>query len=313
MAVDSFSHSSPDVLNDLDPLSRALIDLSVKRGMSDAEIADIVGTDADAVFENRVALLRSLAEQVAPDAVDAEVPELEAAVADRLYHAPDAPAVEDAPENESDLADAEGTAVEAFEDDRDITEIQSDEPVAAVEPAATPAAATPATAPADTERKRRSPLAILLPLLILAALAAAVVLIASGGDSDDSPQPPAGQERPSAPADDRPAGDAPQRVRLSALGSGDASGTASLDGSRLRLRVTGLPPAEDAAYEVWLYDSVIDARSIGRVGADGTLRAELPEGARDFRSLDVSREPADGNRNHSGQSVLRVPLEKLGR
>ncbi len=43
MAVDSFSDSSSEVLNDLDPLSRAILDLSLKRGMSDAEIGEILG------------------------------------------------------------------------------------------------------------------------------------------------------------------------------------------------------------------------------------------------------------------------------
>jgi hypothetical protein len=276
MAVDSFSQPSSNALDDLDPLSRALLDLSVKRGMSDEEIAGILGTDSDSVLENRVALLRSLAEQVAPESADADLPELQAAVADRLYGDPE-PEIQ-APE-------------EPVAYDEPV------EPAASVEPQ--PMAAAPAS-------KRRSPFAVLLPLLILVALVAGIVLIASGG-GDDSGEP-AG-ERPESSAPDQPAKAEPQRARLTALGGGNARGTATVDGNRLRLRVTGLP--KDGRYQVWLYDSIIDARSLGRLSADGTLRATLPANAGEFKYVDVSREPADANPNHSGQSVLRVPTREL--
>ena len=85
MPADSSPYSSEDVLNDLDPLSRALLDLSIQKGMDDAEIAEVLGTDRDSVFEVRVGLLRKLAARVAPDYEDAELPELEAVVAERLY------------------------------------------------------------------------------------------------------------------------------------------------------------------------------------------------------------------------------------
>ncbi len=38
------------------------------------------------------------------------------------------------------------------------------------------------------------------------------------------------------------------------------------------------------------------------------MSARLPANFRRYRFIDVSREPADGNPNHSGQSVLRVPV-----
>ena len=284
MAVDSFSQSSPEALNDLDPLSRALIELSVKRGMGDEEIAEILGTDADSVREDRIGLLRSLAQQVAPEAVDADLPELEAAVASRLYGEEEAVGEEPV---------AEEPATEEPVDDRP-TGVHT-----VVEPE--PQAPTFAEL-TERERKRPSPLAVLLPLVILAALVGVIVLISGGDDSDDSPAPATQQ-----PADS--GADKPQRVRLEGLGGSRARGTATVDGNRLRLRITGLP--KGAAYEVWLYDSVIDARSLGRLNANGALRAKLPANARGFKSLDVSREPADGNANHSGQSVLRVPVEKL--
>jgi hypothetical protein len=67
-------------------------------------------------------------------------------------------------------------------------------------------------------------------------------------------------------------------------------------------------------YQVWLYDSVLDARSLG--AATGTkieLDLKLPRNATHYRYVDVSLEPKDGNPNHSGRSVLRVPVAKLSR
>ena len=44
---------------------------------------------------------------------------------------------------------------------------------------------------------------------------------------------------------------------------------------------------------------------------DATVSAKLAAAPAGYRYLDVSLEPADGNPNHSGQSVLRVPLRSL--
>jgi len=88
-------------------------------------------------------------------------------------------------------------------------------------------------------------------------------------------------------------------------------GEASLAGRRLRLKVSGLPRLEEP-YEVWLYNSLTDAVPLGRkVASRFTLEARLPAAARGYRFVDVSREPTDGNPNHSGASVLRAPLGSL--
>ena len=42
-------------------------------------------------------------------------------------------------------------------------------------------------------------------------------------------------------------------------------------------------------------------------GSGAALHGPLPKGFQRYRFIDVSREPADGNPNHSGDSVLRVP------
>jgi hypothetical protein len=99
-------------------------------------------------------------------------------------------------------------------------------------------------------------------------------------------------------------------------GATGATGTAALTegGKRLQVDVSGLPNPHGGAYQVWLYDSVIDAVSLVQVrGTKLTLDLKLPRTASHYRYLDISLEPADGNPNHSGQSVLRVPLAKLSR
>ena len=283
MAVDSFSHSSDDVLQDLDALSRALLDLSLGRGMEDAEIADVLGTDEVSVLEVRVGLLRATAEKIAPEHVDDEVHVLQSLMADRLYGDPDGEAEEIA-------------ALEA----------------AVPEPAPKPApAAVRASRPAERPR-RRSPLLFLLPLLLVVAVIGLVVILAGSGDDDGGNsraprQSPAtaskpGAAQPKAAASPRPTS---KRARLTAV-EGGASGTATLTGDRLKLKLHGLPAAQGGTYTVWLYNSIIDARSLG-----SPKSAKLPAGASRYRYLDVSLEPADGNRNHSGRSVLRVPLKKL--
>src|SRR5207249_2169207 len=117
-----------------------------------------------------------------------------------------------------------------------------------------------------------------------------------------NPAAPASKPKPAAK------GGAPLRAFAA---SSAAKGTARLKGRRLTLTVSGLArPA--GSYEVWLYNDQIDAVPVTsfRSGA-GTVNAKLPRSPSGYRYLDVSLEPADGNPNHSGQSVLRVPLRSL--
>jgi len=188
------------------------------------------------------------------------------------------------------------------------------------------------------ERERRSRLPLLLALLAVAAIALVVVLASSGGGDDGQPTS-AGSDgsagsasKPSKPAKgSRPASGkakgkpsrsapkpptaAPREVALVPLApAGGATGSAALTGGgkRLRLDVSGLPDPQGGAYQVWLYDSVID--SVSLVKASDTklsLGLKLPANASHYRYVDISREPADGNPNHSGESVLRVQLAKL--
>ena len=80
---------------------------------------------------------------------------------------------------------------------------------------------------------------------------------------------------------------------------------------RLELDVRGLPRPR-GAYGVWLYSSVTQAEQLGRFPTgEIELDAPLPRSAERYDEVDVSVEPDDGNDNHSGASILRVPLARL--
>lgn len=98
-------------------------------------------------------------------------------------------------------------------------------------------------------------------------------------------------------------------VELSALDPGYAPAEARLvgdDGARVvQVALDGLPAA-DGFHEVWLLGAT-DGRlvSLGPVRPDGTY--VVPDGVDlvQVPTLDVSREPDDGDPTHSGDSVLR--------
>jgi hypothetical protein len=279
----------------LDPASRALLDLSLRRGMRPEEIGELLGTDPESVVVARETALEQLATELEMD----DVSELDH-VRTRLAELP---------------ADAwTGTAATTNGHE--------------------PAAQRPKLAVASEDKERRPPqpserrsrLPLLLALLAAAAIALVVVLASSGGDDSTksagggtpTPQPkPAkpGSKPKSTASKPKPTKPAARKVTLAPVGAAaGATGAAALTngGKRLRIDVSGLPDPHGGTYQVWLYDSVIDAVSLVSVkGTKLALDLKLPANASHYRYVDISREPADGNPNHSGESVLRVPLSKL--
>lgn len=87
-------------------------------------------------------------------------------------------------------------------------------------------------------------------------------------------------------------------------------------GQRQLIVQAQLPANKDReAYEVWLYNSQGDARSLGAQVTDrqGAFQGAgpLPENFERFRFIDVSREKVDQERGHSGDSVLRGRIDQI--
>jgi Anti-sigma-K factor rskA len=260
---ESFSQA----LDQLDPGSRALLDLSLHRGMEDREIAELLGSDPDYVSSSREAAIAQIAEDLGLHGDGDEVRSALAEMGEEAWR-PRLP--------------------------------EDDEP-AAVE-------ATPAVAEAPERPKRSQRRLTLFVLLVVAAVAAAVIAAGSGSKSSTSKNVAAPAPKPAATPKPQATPGAPV-APLSA--ASHAKGTAHLEGRSLTLTISGLPkPA--GTYEVWLYNNEIDAVPVTSFSSgSATVHAKLPVSPAGYRYLDVSLEPADGNPNHSGQSVLRAPLRSL--
>jgi hypothetical protein len=346
-------------VRDLDRVDRALLSLTVRRGVPDEVVAEITRTDPADVARRRAAAIVRLAaaigcppegvaadlaalpaeawqERGAPGAQAAEatrVRAVPAAATTRVLEVPEAGADEQpgslaAPPAEPD-APAAPVPAQLPE-----PEPEPPAPAAAEQPAAPPEPAAPM--PAEPPDRRRSPLAwVALAALSLAAVLA-VVALASGGGSGEEARPAAnpGERRPAADAGDRPPARKPAGARAApprrapaarrarfervSVGARGARGTIELRGDRLHVELRGLPPLRRGErYEVWLYDSVMRARSLATARGSGGRRppgigftALAPPRRARWDAVDVSREPRDGNPNHSGASVVRARLPR---
>jgi hypothetical protein len=112
------------------------------------------------------------------------------------------------------------------------------------------------------------------------------------------------------------------QIPMQPLGGSKAQGIAYLvsQGSQkfvvVQAQVPPLPNSQKvAAYEVWLYNSNGDARSLGAqyTNRQGILqgRAPLPADYQKFKAIDISREIFDKNTGHSNNSVLRGAFATL--
>jgi anti-sigma-K factor RskA len=86
--------------------------------------------------------------------------------------------------------------------------------------------------------------------------------------------------------------------------------------NQILVSAVGLKPStQKQAYQVWLYNSQSDAKSLGFATASpqGQLSggATLPSNYRRFKFIDISLEPVDRNAAHSGNSVMRGVLQLL--
>jgi len=256
----------------LDPGSRALLDLSLRRGVSDVEIALLLGTDPSDIARRRTVLLERIAADLgvtgsaARRRLDDDLREALASGERRGAARPSAPAPDESPS-----ADTRP-------------------PV-------------PEEAVAGARAERPGVAAALLAVTVAGVLVLVLLFLAQR--PRDQPDAPGG----------RSAG--PRAIALRPLGvrSGSASGTARIVGRgespRLELSLRGLP-RRGGTLEVWLYSSQIVARPLARAeSGTSTVRVRLPPGFERFRFVDLSTEPPDGNDNHSGESILRAPIDAL--
>jgi hypothetical protein len=173
-----------------------------------------------------------------------------------------------------------------------------------------PPHAPPPAAGREPDRRRRRPMAAIVVIAIGALLGGFIGLLLFGGDSEDGGDSATPAASAPAPAP------TPASVDLKPVLAGfTGRGTARIEGSgadaRLIMSLRDLPPREEA-YAVWLYNALTDAVMIDRVvGTRLDVDKVLPADPADYKFIDVSREPIDDNPNHSGSSVLRVPVEDL--
>ena len=143
---------------------------------------------------------------------------------------------------------------------------------------------------------------------VLAVILVAVLLwplgVLTGGDDDEG-----GSERASA-----------GNSQEASTASGTAAGVAVIaqqdDKRQVVVQAANLPATKEGqAYEVWLYNSPQDAKSMGAQVTDDKGRYQgagpLPGDYARYKFVDISLEPIDNNRAHSGQSVLRGQMPKL--
>ena len=314
----------PAALGELDPGNRALLDLSLRRGVSDAEIGELLRKDPGDVARGREAVLELLA-----DALDVSGHDRRERVRSAVVALP-----EEAWSGPRPRAEPEPEARPEPE-----APVPQREPVPAAERTAAPEPGERTAAPGPGEEEtaehrppreefyfrpdppRRGRGGLIAAIGLLVVIAAVAVLLLSGGDDDEpapdsdrtgtepapSPGGPGGDE-----GDGEGAPDGERAVTLRPLAGERGQGRAIVarDGS-IVVTVRGLPRAE-GGYTAWLYDSIVEAVSLGTFeGPDGRVQVRLPAEAARYRFIDVSQEPPDGNPNHSGDSVLRAPLRDL--
>ena len=261
MQTDSFSYA----LERLDPASRALLDLSLRRGMRTEEIADVLGAEPESVEASRDEALQRIASDVGMNELDE--------VRARLAELPADEWLGTRHRNGNSTAEA-----------------------------------APPEAEAEKPKRRGRIWPLLLGLVVTAAVSVAIALATGGSDDESSSSTPTQTAAPTPPAQTG----VPTATELRPLGATHGTGTASLaqDGKRVLVAARGLRPGH---YQVWLYNSILDARPIAAGnGPRFTVRPALPGNWKRFRFVDVSRERRDGNLSHSGESVLRVSTNALG-
>lgn len=288
---------------------RAIVDLILKRGQSYDQLADTLGMPEARVRE----LARDALTSLAPVSAAAVDDGWRAQIADYLLGQQSAP---EAASTRGHLRRSEaarawsGSVLDSLEhlypkgelptipsgDSAPEPKPKADKPVKERKPSTPRAPLTPEAA-AIVKRRRIAGIAAGAVVLLFILLIWPVGLLIGGDDSDSGSAKPV------------------------AAGKNSEGGIAIVtrtDGKLdLSLQARVQPTTQNQAYEVWLYNSPEDARSLGAqvTDAKGTFagRARLPDDYKNYRYIDISRETVDRNSAHSGQSVLRAPISQIKR
>jgi Anti-sigma-K factor rskA len=284
----------------LDAGSKALLHVSLHHRVPDERLVHVLRTTPAHIAERRDAALRHLAADLDLDGEDP------AGAARRALEA--LPAEQWAALAGGGLAAPAAAAPPPREEphSRTARALLRDPSLSSAPEAAGAPPPRPSPPPQRRGREPLSPRLIAGGAVLIALVAGVVglVIALSSGGGDNTTQP-----RTRA---------APASVRLTpaAGASRGAAATAQLTPTNgralLQLTARGLPASRDT-YELWLFNSVADAIPVAQIPeSGGSVRAVLPARYRAYRYLDISREPPDDNPNHSGLSILRVPVADLG-
>ena len=133
--------------------------------------------------------------------------------------------------------------------------------------------------------------------------AAAVVALVAGVATMFAVRSPSSTEQVVATAELR---------QLEPLGATTASAQLVTESGRTHLVIdaTDMPPAPAGSeYELWLIDrGVTDPRSLGTVTGSSDVVVPMAIDPTKYPIVDISIEPQDGNRQHSGHSIMRGDL-----
>ena len=300
---------------------RAIIELVLQQGKSYDELSDMLGLPENRVRE----LARDALVELAPVSARRVEPDWRGQLADYVLGqqaGPEATATrghlrrsEAARAWTSSLLDS----LEQLYPNDDLPVIPEGErggrKAAAAAPAAAAAAAPTPLSPEATAavKRRRLVTGAGVALVLLLALLVWPVGLLTGGDDDDStPEADAAGQQ----AGSQTTGDGGGAI---STGSEGAAVIARQQGAtQILVTATGLEPSTDnSAYQVWLYNSDDDRRSLGATVTDqqGNLQAgaELPANYRDYEFVDLTSVAVRGQGENqsfdNGPSVLRGLLE----
>jgi Anti-sigma-K factor rskA, C-terminal/Sigma-70, region 4 len=296
-------------LDQLSAEQRAIVELVLQRGKTYDELAEMLGMPAERVRE----LARRTLIELAPVSVRAVEDDWRGQLADYVLGQQSGP---EAAATKGHLRRSEAArswtrslldSLEGLYPNGSMPAIPEGERGRRAAAAAKPRTGLAAPTDADVKRRRLLAAAGALAALILLAVLVWPLGVLTGGDDDPEPA-----------ADRASAGNQSQNSSQRATGAPAGIAIVVEENGKKQLLVQAArldPSKEREAYEVWLYNSQDDAKTLGGQVTDqqGNYQAigPLPANFENYRFIDISREPLDQQRGHSGASVLRGSMPKL--